>query len=28
MFGSKMEKVQSTITNNLLIAGPNYSARV
>lgn len=28
MFGSKMEKVQSTITNNLLIAGPNYAARV
>jgi len=27
MFGIKMEKVQSTITNNLLIAGPNYSAR-
>ncbi len=23
-FGSKMEKIQSTITNNLLIAGPNY----
>ncbi len=26
-FGSKMEKIQSTLTNNLLIAGPNYSAR-
>ena len=24
-FGSKMEKIQSTITNNLLIAGPNYA---
>ncbi|MEA1900717.1 MAG: universal stress protein, partial [Thermodesulfobacteriota bacterium] len=23
-FGSKMEKIQSIITNNLLIAGPNY----
>lgn len=23
--GSKMEKIQSTITNNLLIAGPNYT---
>jgi hypothetical protein len=26
VFGSKMEKIQSTITNNLLIAGPNYTA--
>ncbi len=26
-FGSKMEKIQSTLTNNLLIAGPNYSAK-
>lgn len=26
-FGSKMEKIQSTLTNNLLIAGPNYSVR-
>ncbi|MFC1826038.1 universal stress protein [Thermodesulfobacteriota bacterium] len=25
-FGSKMEKIQSTILNNLLIAGPNYTA--
>ena len=24
-FGSKMEKIQATITNNLLIAGPNYA---
>ncbi|MBA3018482.1 MAG: universal stress protein [Proteobacteria bacterium] len=24
-FGGKMEKIQSTITNNLLIAGPNYT---
>jgi len=24
IFGSKMEKIQSIITNNLLIAGPNY----
>jgi hypothetical protein len=24
LFGSKMEKVQSTISNNLLIVGPNY----
>ena len=24
-FGSKMEKIQSTITNNFLIAGPNYA---
>ena len=26
-FGSKLEKIQSTLTNNLLIAGPNYSVR-
>ncbi|MFZ0483342.1 MAG: universal stress protein [Desulfobacterales bacterium] len=26
VFGNKMEKVQSTISNNLLIAGPNYTA--
>ena len=25
VFGSKMEKIQSTITNNLLIAGPGYT---
>lgn len=25
LFGSKMEKIQSTITNNLLIAGANYT---
>jgi hypothetical protein len=25
-FGSKMEQIQSTISNNLLIAGPNYTA--
>jgi hypothetical protein len=25
MFGSMMEKIQSTITNNLLIAGPKYT---
>jgi len=25
VFGSKMEKIQSTISNNLLIAGPNYT---
>jgi nucleotide-binding universal stress UspA family protein len=25
MFGSMMEKIQSTISNNLLIAGPNYT---
>ncbi len=24
-FGSKMEKIQSTITNNLLVVGPNYT---
>lgn len=26
VFGSKMEKIQSTISNNLLIVGPNYAA--
>jgi len=26
VFGSKMEKIQSTITNNLLVAGPNFTA--
>jgi hypothetical protein len=26
VFGSKMEKIQSTISNNLLIAGPYYTA--
>jgi hypothetical protein len=26
IFGSKMEKIQSTISNNLLIVGPNYTA--
>lgn len=26
VFGSKLEKIQSTISNNLLIAGPNYTA--
>ena len=26
LFGSKMEKLQSTISNNLLIAGPKYAA--
>lgn len=26
LFGSKLEKIQSTISNNLLIAGPNYTA--
>jgi nucleotide-binding universal stress UspA family protein len=25
-FGSKMEKIQSTISNNLLIVGPNYTS--
>ena len=24
VFGSKMEKIQSTLSNNLLIVGPNY----
>ena len=28
MFGSKMEKIQGTIPNNLLIVGPKYSARL
>lgn len=27
IFGSKMEKIQSTLTNNLLVVGPNYSNR-
>ncbi len=26
VFGSKMERIQSTISNNILIVGPNYSA--
>lgn len=26
VFGSKMEQIQSTISNNLLIVGPNYAA--
>lgn len=26
VFGSKLEKIQSTISNNLLIVGPNYTA--
>ena len=26
VFGNKMERIQSTISNNLLIAGPKYSA--
>ncbi len=26
LFGSKMEKIQGSITNNLLIVGPKYSA--
>jgi hypothetical protein len=25
LFGSKLEKIQSTISNNLLVAGPNYT---
>jgi hypothetical protein len=25
LFGSKLEMIQSTISNNLLIAGPNYA---
>ncbi len=25
-FGSKMETIQSTVTNNLLISGPSYTA--
>jgi len=28
LFGSKMEKIQATITNNLLIVGPNYTATI
>ncbi len=28
VFGSKMEKIQSTVSNNLLIVGPNYAATV
>lgn len=28
VFGSKMEKIQSTLSNNLLIVGPNYAAAV
>ena len=28
VFGSKMEKIQSTISNNLLIVGPNYTAAI
>ncbi len=28
LFGSKMEKIQSTIPNNLLIVGPRYAARL
>ncbi|MBW2192660.1 MAG: universal stress protein [Deltaproteobacteria bacterium] len=28
VFGSKMEKIQSTIANNLLIVGPNYTATI
>ncbi len=28
VFGSKMEKIQSTVSNNLLIVGPNYTATV
>jgi hypothetical protein len=27
LFGSTMEKIQSVISNNLLVAGPNYSAK-
>jgi len=26
VFGSKMEKIQSTISNNLLVVGPRYAA--
>jgi nucleotide-binding universal stress UspA family protein len=26
VFGSKMEKIQSTISNNLLVVGPHYTA--
>ena len=28
VFGSKMEKIQSTISNNLLIVGPHYTAGI
>ncbi len=28
VFGSKLEKIQSTISNNLLIVGPNYTAAI
>ncbi|MGD9105809.1 MAG: universal stress protein [Desulfobacterales bacterium] len=28
VFGSKMEKIQSTISNNLLIVGPNYTVAI
>jgi nucleotide-binding universal stress UspA family protein len=28
VFGSKMENIQSTIPNNLLIVGPNYTAGI
>jgi len=28
LFGSKMEKVQATVTNNLLIVGPKYQAPI
>lgn len=28
LFGSKLEKIQSTLPNNLLIAGPNYSSGI
>lgn len=28
VFGSKMEKIQSIIPNNLLIAGPNYALTI
>ena len=26
VFGSKMEKIQSTISNNFLVVGPHYTA--
>jgi len=28
VFGNKMEKIQSTLPNNLLVAGPNYTERI
>jgi len=28
VFGSKLEVIQSTISNNILIVGPNYSASI